>query len=573
VKVLPVPPEPVEPFVPYDFRHLAAADDTYEKDAAQELLDIASRIAERRREALKLYEPLPVQEEFHASRTRIRLLRGSNRGGKTLPAAVECARIATNQDPHGKYPDHGTIFVVGKDWDHIGQVIYKKLFARGAFKIIQDRATGLWRAFRPTDPADARRRAEAKDAPPLIPKRFIKSIAWKEKKKQQPSRVELHNGWVIRFFTGLADPPQGEAVNYIWLDEEIKAEGWFSEMTVRLGDHEGTFTWSATPQNGTIQFYDLCQRADETRELDYRTVEQFVIRLADNPHITEKAKRDMEADLNDEQRRVRIEGDFSLGGQKIFGEFSVSVHGVPAFDVPADWTRYGVVDPGHQICACLFAAVPPPNSFGEGLEIVLYDELYIPASSAAKFGEAFARKCEGVTFESFVIDTRGSRITEAGSGRTVYEQYSDELKKRGVRSERTGHSFQWGCDMPLDGIERIRRYLAVQPIFGRPKLRVMVDVDEKGRWTKRLKNFHWEIERYLYLKRGDLVTDQPDEANKRTHLMACLRYLVMADPKWVPAARRQPLLDPAIRAFYKQQRANPAGPRHTHFGPPARDSA
>src|SRR5262245_38861411 len=54
---------------------------------AQRLRDLAAELARRRMEALNLYEPLPAQAQFHDSGVRVRLLRGSNRGGKTLPAA------------------------------------------------------------------------------------------------------------------------------------------------------------------------------------------------------------------------------------------------------------------------------------------------------------------------------------------------------------------------------------------------------------------------------------------------------------------------------------------------------
>jgi hypothetical protein len=570
IRRVKAPAPPAVPFIDHDYRDLARADDTYAVDAAQEFVDVARKIAERKREALKLYEPLPTQAEFHASHTRIRLLRGSNRGGKTMPAAVEVARAVTNSDPHAKYPDRGVVFVVGKDFDHIGQVIYKKLFGRGAFKIIRDQATGRWRTYRPWDPADAARRKAAVDATPLIPKRLIQSIAWKEKKKNIPSKVTLRNGWEIRFFSGIGSPPQGEAVAIIWMDEEIGNEQWFSEMAVRVGDDgDLKFIWSATPQVGTIKFYDLSRAAEETKLAPRRTVEEFVISLADNPHISAQTKADMEANLTEEEKRVRIRGEFSVAGQRIYPEFSLLVHGVPHFEVPADWSHYAVIDPGHQICATLFAAVPPPGLRDPelaGCEVLVYDELYIPACTAATWAEAFARKCEGRTFVDFVIDNRMARQTELGSGLTVYEQYSQAIRRLNVRSLRSGFGFAFGSDMPIPGIEKVRSYLAVQRVHNRPRLRVACNVTDAGVRVKRLRNFQDEIEHYLYRKRGDVVTDTPDEDGKRTHLMACLRYLVMHGPGWVSPTNMAPFLDPAVAAFLKQRRRG--GPRTTHFGPP-----
>jgi hypothetical protein len=98
---------------------------------------IFAELVARRMESLSVYQPQNLQAAFHACKARHRLALGSNRSGKTLTAAVEVARAATGQDPHKKFPERdGVIFVVGKNWDHNGDVLYKKLCRAGAFKII-----------------------------------------------------------------------------------------------------------------------------------------------------------------------------------------------------------------------------------------------------------------------------------------------------------------------------------------------------------------------------------------------------------------------------------------------------
>ena len=119
-----------------------------------------------------------------------------------------------------------------------------------------------------------------------------------------------------------------------------------------------------------------------------RIVEEFVVKLRDNPHLSAKAKADMVATHQSDANRItRIEGDFLHTTQRIFGEYALRIHGVEVDAVPHDWTRYAVVDPGHQICAVLFAAVPPPELWPEYGELVLYDELYLPKCDAAMFGQ------------------------------------------------------------------------------------------------------------------------------------------------------------------------------------------
>ena len=71
---LPSPTEPVSLFKTIQARNLV------------------TELAKRKLESLRLYEPLPLAEQFHESKAYERILLGSNRSGKTLAAAVEVAR-------------------------------------------------------------------------------------------------------------------------------------------------------------------------------------------------------------------------------------------------------------------------------------------------------------------------------------------------------------------------------------------------------------------------------------------------------------------------------------------------
>lgn len=495
----------------------------------------------RRIEALNLYEPLHEQERFHASTCRQRLLRGSNRGGKTLPAAIEVGRALTGRDPAGKYPSiDGRVFAVGKNLDHVGQVMWRKLGRPGAFKIIKDLGTGEWRAFRPWTQEDQSRREQARPAPPILPRRLIKSIAWENKAKSIPKQVTLHNGWEINFYSSEGKPPQGSDVDLWWFDEEIVDEDWHPEMVARVLDRGGRGIWSATPQAGTEKLLELHELADRERLQERPAVEEFVILLADNPHLGEQEKRDFAASLNEEQQRVRVAGEFLIHSWRVYPEYSRYLHGSCRFEIPGHWTRYVAVDPGRQICACLFLAVSPPE---EGDHVFLYDELYIQNSDAEQFGQKMREKCAAQIFESFIIDSHGSRVTEMGSGRTVEEQYSAKLRKYRVSSRRTGHGFTWGSDDIEGGLEAVRGWLRVRD-DGTPRLRVF--------WAE-MPNWEWEVQHYRYKRVNNVVTDKPEERG-RVHLMACMRYLAMARPKCVRVKGTSKPLEGAIKAFREKEK-------------------
>ena len=515
-------------------KHQAEIDAIARKDALKEIFgtDFAASakahglrelIIERRRrrmDALKLYMPLPEQEKFHRSQARIRLLRGSNRGGKTLPAAVEVARAVRGLDP--RYPkENGRAFCVGKDSKHVGQVMWRKLFHPSALKIIRDQETNEFRAFRPWDEADAKREKEAIFAPPLLPPSIIRSIGWENKKEGIPNVVTLTNGWELCFYSSLGKPPNGVDIDLFWLDEEIVDEDWFPEMSARVLDREGCGIWSATPQAGTDQLFDLHEKAEEQYGSENPDVEEFVILLANNPHISEHAKKSFASTLKADDQAVRIGGHFAMLSYRIYPEFSVHSHVVPWFAVPKHWTRYMVVDPGRTICAVLFAGIPPPDDPNWGGHVVLYDELYIPDCTADLFGKRVMEHAGTDRFHCFLIDKHGGFRNEMGPGLTVAQQYQDALRRYRVSSEITGHGFLPASDDVDAGIEAVRDLLRNHE-RGRPKLLVLGDV---------LPNFIREVKRYHNKKVNGKVVDKPDQRGD-CHLMDACRYLAMYRPKY-----------------------------------------
>lgn len=485
----------------------------------ERLRAVIGELARRKAEALNLYEPLPAQDEFHRSQHQERLLRGSNRGGKTLPAAVEIARAVCGRDPHDKYPKTGGVCVcVGKDLAHCADPMWKKLSRPGAFKIIRDQNTSLWRAYRPYDSADLIRKREAKPAPPLIPPRFIKHIAWKDKKQGAPLKVILHNGWEIWFRSSEGKPPQGIDVDLVWFDEEIIDPDWYSEMAARLVDRHGKFIWSTTPQFATEQLWLLHRRAAEQDPLVLETY----ISLAANKFISEQDKLELIAKISPEQRRVRVEGEYALLGHLVYPEYSKLVHNCDWFQIPEDWTRILAIDPGRQVCAVLFLAIPPSND-----HVYLYDELYIRQCNAEKLAAAMEPICRHHRFYQFLIDGHAARVSEMGSGVAVEERYRRALAKHHIRSDTTGSGFVYGDDDPQAGILAFREWLRTTA-DGTPYLQVL-----RGACPE----FEDEISLYHYAKVKGITTDKPSKTND--HLMDCARYLAASDPVFVKQKKRK----------------------------------
>lgn len=495
----------------------------------QELKNLQNELRERKVEALKLYRPNPNQEEIHKSQASEVLVIGGNRSGKSLCTFVEDARAVTGQDPFDKYPKKdGVLVVIGKDWKHLGLVCFPMLMKPGAFKIIKDATTGEWRAFDPV--LDVARRAEARPAPPLIPQRLVKKISWLLKSAGYCQKITLTNGWEIHFFSSEGEPVQGYQADRIHVDEDLNDERWIPESLARIVDRKGKFNWSAMPHSTNNALLGMKERAEASEAAlgEKSSIRLFRLRFLDNPYLDEDEKRksiERWAASGDDVLRMRAEGDFIVDSVLVYPSFDMSIHGLdrsqlPDGHIPSNWCRYAVIDPGHAVTAVLFAAVPPAEEFW-----LVYDQLYLRQSNAMVFGEQFAKKVLTHHFHAFLIDAHGGRLRDIGSGRLPVEQYTEQLMKRGIRSQVTGSSFLAGCDDVIARCESTRSAMHIRP-NGSPQLRIL-----RGAAP----DLEREIKRYRkvvnYVNGTPIVTDKPNTRGE-VHLCQCLEYLCAYRPSY-----------------------------------------
>lgn len=495
---------------------------------------------------------------------------GGNRSGKSLCTFVEDARCVTNQDPYKKYPEKGTLIIVGKDWKHIGLVVYPYLFKEGAFKIIKDEKTGEWRSYNPLK--DASRKAEAKPAPPLIPRRLIKTQSWVLKSANYIQSCTLHTGWDIHFMSSEGEPVQGFSTNRVHIDEDISNEGWVGEMQARIVDRKGNFAWSAMPHSTNNALLGLKERADEQERIHGKeaSIRQFKLRFLDNPFLDSEEKQkslDRWAAQGEDVLRMRAEGDFITDSVLVYPNFDMRIHGMdrndlPDGQIPHDWTRYACVDPGHTVTAVLFVAVPPTEDYW-----LCYDQLYLRQCNATIFGEEFSKKVIDYHFHAFIIDAHGGRLRDIGSGRLPVEQYTEQLRERGVKSHITGSSFLAGCDDISARTESTRIALHIRP-SGTPQLRVLKDS---------CPDLEREIKRYRkqvnYISGMPVVTDKPNTRGE-VHICQTLEYVCAYRPAYHRPPVRSNEPDPWWVKWQerRRKRLRSGSPGHVFLGPASGDT-
>jgi hypothetical protein len=490
------------------------------------LKDIQKELTGRRLEALRLYEPMPHQEEFHKCMASERIVLGGNRGGKTLAVAVEAARAATGQDPYGKYPaEGGNLAIVGRNWPHIGLVIYPILLKAGAFRIVRDETTGLWRSIRPGDD-----KSKSKPAPPLIPPRLVKDTSWVLKNAGYLNKLELVNGWTIWCFSSEGQPPQGYSADMIWLDEDLNNEAWVGECQARLADRKGRFVWSAMPHSKNDALIGLCERADKAIEDNVPSpiIKKFTFRFLDNNFIDgEEKKKNIErwSALGQEELRMRAEGEFTTESTLMYPTFNLSVHTKPRSElpngqVPAEWTRYVAIDPGHAVMATLFGAVPPDESY-----LLIYDELYIRNCNALIWGEQFLQKAVNQHIHCAIMDMHGGALRDLGSGRLPHELYSEQLKNKNYRFAIGGSSFIPGSDDIAARTALVRQMMHIKG-DGSTRIKILEGacpnlIRELKRYRKKTTTVNGQV----------FVTDSP-QTRGEVHAAQTLEYLCAYEPKY-----------------------------------------
>jgi hypothetical protein len=508
-----------------------------------------------RAEGLALYRPLPEGEAFHESNGKWRLAEGSNRSTKSTCGAGELARAACGCDPFDKYPKrNGVALIVGLKQDNIA-MIWRKVGCQGAFKIIKDEHTKLWRAVRPDpsdplhlDPYDLAYRDQWKDAPPLIPPRMIASIAYDDKAKGVPRTVTLTTGWRLEFRPSGSRPDQGDHYNLVWNDEEMENVQWYYEEVRGLTGldespkHTPKGIWTATSQVANHEFAELRDKAQKGSD----QVKRFEFLIDNNPYVPDEEKRAFFESLPEDERQTRYFGKPALFGRRVYPMYSpMGVHGCDPFDIPDTWARYIVTDPSYQHCATLFIAVDPNEQ-----HTWIYDGFDLSNGDATTWASEVKRRQAGYRFEAAVFDQRMGKQHPAFGGPNVAEQFFAKLQEAEVELRTIGplYGFFPGSDDVPAREEALRDWMQIRgsgPFSGTPKLQVM-----RGRspaeLDKQIRMAHYDIKKPG--KRAELTDD----------LLDCLEYAAAFNPTYhepelIPVKSVEPTAAEMLRAKRHRQ--------------------
>lgn len=516
-------------------------------------------LTKMRNMALTMFRPLPHQEPFIELFAREVLLKGGNRAGKSLLAACKTGAISMDMPiilndgrkinmrrPH-QIGRPLVIWIIGYDWKHIGQTIYRLLFRPGLFQVIKDKDTGSYRAFRQWDAEDVARESEAKPSPPLIPPRYVdqKSWDWENRKGRQFKSVRIIDPTTqettaeIYCYASTAEAKAGDPVDVIWIDEAIQCPEHYGEWQARLIDRSGFLYWSSWPKTDNIALQTLHERSKACEGQENPPVRTITITLSDNKALSEEKRREaIGMWTTEEERLARDKGEFVTGQYRMYPLFDPFLHqaiyevggdalseilkrndGVP----PKEWTHELILDPGTQSPGVLFIAIPPPHY---GNYCVVYDEITTRAD-ADQLADKIKMKVNGLLFHRFIIDARAAASHGMGYTKTVAENYTRAFNARNISCYLTKSGFSLGCTDVGGRIMSLQEWLHVQK-SGYPKLRIVRD---------RCPKLCDQMQKYMKARVNNEIRDDRPASGQTLDLAVCLEYASASYPEFVPHSR------------------------------------
>jgi hypothetical protein len=459
--------------------------------------------------------------------------------------------------------------MVGNLLSHIGQTVHRLLCRAGAFDMVRDDETGLWRAWQPGRyPGDADMPANRrKPAPPFIPPSEIVSENWENKKAFEFKSLTLSNGSIAYGFASSGEVKRGDPVNLVFIDETIQDSSHYAEYQSRLSDRKGRIFWSTYPFMNTPALIDLHRRAVQQRD-DFdkgrrktKDVENFVFKGSDSPFVDEDEKRKRREGWSLAEYRARDLGEFISDTILAYPEFDVNIHAADYgedsplndkvtkalrannYNAPDDWRVDLILDPGTTRPALLWVAIPPPSFWDEGEPYhVVLREMAIPRIDATTM--AFHAKAADPTrvYVSFLGDSKAGDQTPMGFASTVFANYSDAFEKAGLRCLESGSLFMPGSTTWVTRSMALRKLMR-RRMCGRPRLRII------GHLCPELVN---QLGRLMKGVTKEDVLDKlaPGQVHDQTD---CMEYYAAFNPGYVYPPAPEPAMDPVLRSYYHDQ--------------------
>lgn len=468
--------------------------------SVEELFDLATTSLKQGIERPNIfgYTPYAEQEAFHRCDKVGRYLAGGNRGGKTDAMVAEMVFWATDTHPYldrpiewGSGPLQLRCFVVDVE-KGVNQILLPKL-----------------------------RR--------YIPSSFLIDQDFDQSWNAKSMILTLENGTTIDFLTyGMGLEKMGGVPRHMIFFDEEPPQAIFGESQLRLLDFRGRWVIAATPVQGMGWTYDLLWEPGQTFPDDPRSPGCFTLSAAKNPFLktTEDDFEMYAVGMDDEERKMRFEGQFVARSGLIFPEFHPDVHCVeieqyfPFRKIPREWRIYTSTDHGlNNPTAWLWHAVSPQG------DIVTFMEHYrsnmLIEEHAVKVHELESEMGRAADYRT---GDPAMRQRNAVTGTNILQEYGRHGLHIGV--EGVPHGVEIGLDI-------MRTYMKPREGVvwgsGRPKWVIDYRCINLIKELKKLRYASYESQKMAYEKNKQEIVHKKDD-----HAFDSARYFFTLMPVLAP---------------------------------------
>lgn len=331
-----------------------------------------------------------------------------------------------------------------------------------------------------------------------IPKAVLPEGNFGKAYKSQSRMIELTCGSTIglKTYDQDLDAWASAEVHRISWDEEpdsLHAAALRSEARARLISTGGEECIGTTPLLGYSWLYD-----DVWLKRDQPNISVVTMTMHDNPWLTPEVIAEFEAGLTEDERRMRVKGEFVHVGGLVYPQLA-EAHFVdrPPRDHLTGQEIFVGIDPGVNTTAVVFVAFDREN------HALVFDELYLHDNNAIPENASRAIKEKLVLWDVevkyFLIDpsARNRSLTDAQRVQELYRQAG--ILAHAAQNDRE------------TGVFEVRRRLEFDLIL----------------ISKECRTLRWELERYRQDPKPD---GRFDVVKENDHGADALRYVCMAHP-------------------------------------------
>lgn len=306
---------------------------TLSLDQKRELLKLLmQKKALRELDPLSQYKMHAKQEAFHKDPSRIRMLLGGNRSGKTTAGVSEDLWFALGRHPYRPVATPTKGWICGPDFPTWARVVMIPKFKA------------------------------------MLPKDSVEKAS--KNHEGVETSWEFKNGSTVEFKAYTQEPFAFESADIDWIHfDEPPPKRIFEAATRGLIDRNGPMWLTMTPISEPWIYRDLWMPAKAGAE----GMAAFQMSIYDNPFIAAEGIKAFEQTVSDDYRAARLLGEFKQLQGRVFKAFDRRTHVLEGFWPQPGWPVWRGVDPhvyGNKNQAALWMTKTPSGDF------VFFDEIW-----------------------------------------------------------------------------------------------------------------------------------------------------------------------------------------------------